>query len=469
MSAIWQLALQMGRKAPLLVIVSAALWLCSVAAMAWGRAVGDATMALTGWLPLLGAGWFWHIGQGQMLADLCQGETALLPHFRRRLGQYGLIDAAVWLVPPLLLIGSFNLRYALLADSGLLLLAVLGMATGTGRRAALAMWAIFILVGWKPELAAQWGRQALASPFTPLLLGAAAAMLLTFVLRPLLRVTDPETDTSPLGSIGASSNAQTLAPQRRSWVVRQVTNIFDVTSQRALDRAVIRFRRSPERINRLRLVRSLLLPHDNLTAQALRLVLVAGTAALYFVVIRYRQQFSAAAIGAYAIVLTMARFPQLGRGMQRMQPNLADLYLTLAPPTRADYQRTLSSALLILVPTSLVSALAYASLGALLVNAPEPARMLLTAAIVAGSASMVGLAIHLIGPRSGFGRSVAQMTVVLGAMLAYWGGYALLGAVGVMKGSTLLAALSGSFGLAVWQYAQREYQRRDPVFEIPLS
>ena len=58
--------------------------------------------------------------------------------------------------------------------------------------------------------------------------------------------------------------------------------------------------------------------------------------------------------------------------MLRMRPNLADLYLTLAPATRSDYQKTLANALLVLVPISVVTALAYTTLGIVLVHAAEP-------------------------------------------------------------------------------------------------
>lgn len=470
MSAVWQLGRQLARKAPLLVILSGALWLCALGAMAFGRATGDAGVALTGWLPLLVGCWFWHIGQGQMLADLCRPESALLPRFRRRLAQWGLVDTALWLLPPVLLGGSLATQYTLVAGGGLLLVGALGVATGTGRRAALAIWAVFILVGWKPELAARLGKQALVWPLTPLVLALLAMLLLGFVLLPLLHIEDPEPDVSPLAGLGngRSGPAGAVNP-RRGKLVTRVGSIFDATAQQALDRALARFRRRQGQTQRLALVRSLLLPHDNALALALRLILIAAAATAYFFAIQHRQHFDAAVIGAYAIVLTMARFPQLGRGMQRMQPNLSDLYLTLAPATRADYQRTLAHALLLLVPVSVVSALAYTVLGAVLVHAAQPARMLLTAMVVIVPASFVGLALHLIGPRGSFGRSVVQITLVLGSMLAYWGGYMLLGAIGLLNGSVLLGVLSWSFGAAVWWSAQREYQRRDPVFDAPAA
>jgi hypothetical protein len=236
-----------------------------------------------------------------------------------------------------------------------------------------------------------------------------------------------------------------------------------------MEQALARYRRRPSWRLRMVLVRRLLLPHDNPQAIVLRLLLVAVVVSFYVVAVMHRQRFNGAVVGAYAILLCMSRFPQLGRGMLRMRPNLADLYLTLAPTTRADYQKTLVDALQVLVPISTLSALVYTALGIVLVHAAEPLRMLLDAAIVAAPASMVALAVHLIGPEARLGRSLVNIMLALGAMAAYWGGYWLLGALGYAVGSVLLALLVGSFGLAVWRAARREYLGRPPCFDAPLT
>jgi hypothetical protein len=119
------------------------------------------------------------------------------------------------------------------------------------------------------------------------------------------------------------------------------------------------------------------------------------------------------------------------------------------------------------VPVTALSALAYTALGIVLVHATEPGRMLLTALIVGTAGSLVALAVHLIGPESSFGRGLVNIVVVLGAMAAYWGGYVLLGLVGLAWGAGLLALLSISFGAGAWFAAQREYQRRTPCFDPP--
>jgi hypothetical protein len=95
--------------------------------------------------------------------------------------------------------------------------------------------------------------------------------------------------------------------------------------------------------------------------------------------------------------------------------------------------------------------------------------MLLTAAIVATAASLTALAVHLIGPEGSFGRAAVNIVLVLCAMAAYWGGYVMMGALGLTLGGTLLALLTISFGVGVWFGAQREYQRRAPCFDAPAA
>jgi len=154
--------------------------------------------------------------------------------------------------------------------------------------------------------------------------------------------------------------------------------------------------------------------------------------------------------------------------MRQMRPNLADLYLTLAPRTRADYQQTLLDALTVLVPITVLSTVAYTGLGIVLTHAAEPVRMLIDAAIVSVGASLTALAVHLIGPESSFGRGLVDMVVTLGAMATYWGGYWLLGALGHALGGGVLLLVTLGFGLGVWSSARREYLRRPPCFDAPL-
>jgi hypothetical protein len=204
-------------------------------------------------------------------------------------------------------------------------------------------------------------------------------------------------------------------------------------------------------------------------AIALRLALVASFVTIYFFAAIHRQHFNAAVVGAYATMLALTRFPQLGRGMQRMRPNLADLYLTLAPASHAQYQKTLAEALLVLVPVSVLTSVAYTLLGIVLVHAAEPMQMLMTTIIVTTAASLVALAVHLIGPEGTFGRSLVNVVVILGTMATYWGSYWLIDTLGYLLGGGLVMIIALSFGMSVWFAAQREYQQRRPCFDAPLG
>lgn len=468
MKAAWQLSLQLWRRMPVLVVLAAALWLGGMGLLVWS-AHDDRSLAGVGALLILLGGWFWHIGQGQVLRGVCRPESFLLPNFRRRLTEAAALDAALWVWLPMALGTICGAPYVVLAGSGLLLVAAIGLASGTGRRASLLIWLVFVAAGWMPHLAEQIAQAALLSPLTPLLLLLAAVLIFTLVLRPMLRIDDEETATSPLESTGLGrmqAPGQEGAPPR-GFLGKHLNGWFDGMAQRAMERALASYRRRPDANRRMALIRSLLLPHDNPPAIALRLLLVAAMVTVYFFVIQHRPHYNAAVIGAYAVLLSLSRFPQLGRGMLRMRPNLADLYLTLAPETRGVYQKTLVDALLILVPVTALSALAYTALGIVLVHATEPVRMLSTAAIVGVAGSLVALAVHLVGPEGAFGRGLVNIVVVLGAMAAYWGGYVLLGLVGLAWGSGLLALLTISFGAGVWFAAQREYQRRAPCFDPP--
>jgi len=468
MRAVWQLSLLLWRQMTVLVVLAGGIWLVGAALLATSIR-GDAHLAGIGLSVMAFGGWFWHLGQGQVLRGLCRPESFLLPRFRARLAGAGALDLVLWVALPAGIAALRGMPHALLAGAGLLLATALGLASGAGKRVSLLIWIGFIAVGWKPQLATRLTGIALHSPWTPVLLVLAAVLVFRLTLQPLLRIEDVEPGTSPLESTGLGRTQSPAMEGRpaRGALGKRIQGWFDGMAQRAMERALAAYRRRPGARQRMALIRSLLLPHDNPEAIALRLVLVAAIVMLYFFAILHRPHYNAAVIGAYAVLLSLSRFPQLGRGMLRMRPNLADLYLTLAPASRSEYQKTLVHALLLLVPVTVLSALAYTALGIVLVHASEPGRMLLTAAIVGASASLVALAVHLIGPEGTFGRGIVNIVVVLGAMATYWGGYVLLGWLGIGLGGGLLALVAISFGLGVWFAAQREYQRRAPCFDPP--
>jgi hypothetical protein len=471
MTTVWQLWLQGFRRVPVLVVLANLLRLAALF-FAVQCLRGEPRMAaLAAWMFGM-ASWIWHIGQGFNLRSICIPESFLLPQFRRRLFEYGAIDFAVWVLLPLLFAFVLSLPYPLLIATGLLLAPAFGLLMGCNPRASMFIWPAFIVLGWIPGFLVELINHALLSPLTPLLMLALTALLLRLSITPLFRIEDREPDTSPLESTGLNRNSMRNAPgeaQRMGAIGRRITALYDQASQRAMNRALTSYKRHPDFARRMVLVRRLLLPHDNPEAIALRMGLVAVIVSFYFFAMLHRQHFEPAVVGAYAILLSISRFPQLNIGMARMRPNMADLYLTLAPETRAEYQKTISDALLVLVPISMLSALTYTSLGAVLVHAADPWHMLFVALIVSAAASLAALSLHLIGPEGRTGRTIANMVIVIGVMAVYWGGYWLVDAAGYLIGGGVLALVTLGFSLSVWFAAQREYQQRPLRFDAPIG
>jgi hypothetical protein len=467
MRAVLQLWLLPCRQMPLLGVLAHLLWLAALACLLWirphadGAAFGAALLAM--------GSWFWHMGLGTALRGACQAENFLLPAFRRRLAWLGWADGVVWVGVPAALALAFGVPHAMLGAGLLVLAAAMGFAMAVERWISLLFWPLLVLGGWMPALAAEILHGALRSPLTLPLLLLVALLLVRLALPPMLRITDRLPDASPLEGLSLGRGSAPDAAPRRSALGRRLESWFDVLAQRAMERALAGYRERPSPARRLTLVRRLLLPHDNAAAIALRLTIMAAFATLYLVIALHRPRFDATVVGAYAVLLALARFPQIGRGMQRMRPNLADLYLTLAPATRAAYQQMLADALLVLVPIGTFTALAYTALGIALTHATRPGLMLLVTLVVATSGGLVALAVHLIGPQGTVGRQLANAVVLIGTMAAYWGGAWLVDALGYLFGGGLLALVTLGFGLGVWFAAQREYQHREPCFDTPLA
>jgi hypothetical protein len=435
--------------------------------VAWSKPHADGA-ALGAGLVAMGS-WFWHLGLGVALRGACRQESFLLPAFRRRLAALGLVDAAAWVGVPATWAWVLGVPHAVLGACLLLLAGAMGFAMGVERWISLLFWPLLVLAGWMPGLVSEILGSALRSPLTLPLLLLMAVLLLRLALHPMLQLADRPPDTSPLEGLSLGRGTTPEAAPRRSALGRRIEEGFDAIAQRALQRAVARYREHPSAVRRLVLVRRLLLPHDNPAAIVLRLAIMAVFATLYVMVVLHRRHVDATVVGAYAVLLALARFPQVGRGMQRMRPNLADLYLTLAPATRAAYQQTLADALLVLVPIGTLSALAYTGLGIVLSRAAQPGLMLLVTLIVASSGGLVALAVHLVGPQGTVGRQVVSAAVLAGTMAMYWGGAWLVDALGYLVGGGMLALVSLGFGLGTWFAAQREYQRREPCFDAPLA
>ncbi|WP_233839839.1 hypothetical protein [Dyella sp. 2HG41-7] len=471
MNVTWQLWLQLFRRAPLLVVLAHALLLASLYfAIHWLRGEQRALYMAA---PLFGfATWLWHTGQGYNLRGVCTPESFLLPHFRRRLLEYGAIDVALWVVLPLTIAAFAKAPFLSFMASGLVLVASFGVTMGCNPRAGIILWPAAIALGWMPALVNTLAKQALHSPLTPWLFLAIAALLLRLSTAPLMRIEDRETDSSPLESTSLGRMQSRNIPgesRRKGFLGKRIAGLYDHAAHRAMQRALTAYQSHPTWRRRTLLVRRLLLPNDNPEAIALRIALVAIIVFFYFFVMMHRPHFQPTVIGAYAIALCISRFPQLNIGMARMRPNMADLYLTLAPDTRAEYQKTIADALLVLVPISVLTALVYTALGAVLVHAPDPWRMLFVAAIVSLAASLVALSLHLIGPEGTTGRTIVNFVVMFGVMGVYWGGYWLVNTLGYAIGGGLLTLVTLGFGGATRFAAEREYLARPPRFDAPIG
>ena len=467
MRAIAQLWLLPSRQMPLLGVVAHLLWLAALLCLVWIRPHADGAALGAGLLAM--GSWFWHLGLATTLRSACQPETFMLPAFRRRLAAFGLLDAVTWVGLPTLLALALGVPHVPLGGALLLLAAAMGFAMGVERWVSLLFWPLLVLAGWMPGLVGAIVQNALHSPLTLPLLLLLAMLLLRLALHPMLRVADRPPDTSPLEGLTLGRNATADTAARRSALGRRFEGWFDAIAQQAMERALARYRERPSAARRRTLVRRLLLPHDNAAAIVLRIAIMAVFATLYVVVALHRKHLNTTVVGAYAVLIALARFPQIGRGMQRMRPNLADLYLTLAPGTRTEYQQALADALLVLVPVGTVTALAYTVLGIVLTHAAQPGLMLLVTLVVATGGGLVALAVHLIGPQNAVGRQLVNAAVLMGTMAMYWAGVWLVDALGYAVGGGLLALLTLGFGLGTWFAAQREYQRREPCFDAPLA
>lgn len=437
--------------------------LASLATAAWRAS--DTLLSLAVML-LMAANLVWHLLAGWMLRELPRDEQWLLPGLRRRLIRLGLWQGLAWMVPGALL-GGWQSGWSdgLLLGALGLLLAALGLCLGAGR--AVALWLSLAALVLNALAPAWLHHPALwLSPAGTALVFALALLLLWLALRPLGRLKDRAPAPSPLQALPAGQAADGGA-RPRLW--RRLLGLFEALAERAMYRQLERYRRQSSPRRRIALVRSLLLPHDNAAAIALRLlglgVLVGG----YFLLRRHNPQQDASFVVCYSLLVALTRFTQIGRGLQRLQPHLADLYLTLAPVEHADYQRSVAGALRVLVPQAVIQALGFALLGLLVLHQGNPLPLLWLCLIVASCYALVALTLQLIGPQGPVGRGLLNALVVGAAAMTFSLGRWLVELFGVLPGGLLLAVPALSFALGVGYAAQQEYLRRRPCFDAPAD
>jgi hypothetical protein len=466
MKATWKLLAMPARRMPVGAVLVALLYLGGLIGAVYAHE--PAVLFATGM-----ACWFWHLMAGFALRGLLRAETLLLPRFRAYLALAGAADVLLAVVvPTAVFVALAGPQHIALLASGLLLASVIGLATGLGMRAMMLLWLVFVAAGWMPRLTDAVGHAALTSPWTPLALLLSAALLLSLALRPLLTIRDRGEDESPMQAIADGRKPAPGAdgtPRARGFIGKRLNALFDGSAQRALAAALSRMQKNPTPSARMALVRAVLLPHDNPAAVGMRVVWVGLIAAVYFFATHAAQRWHAGYVGAYAVAIAIGRFGAVGQGMLRMRPNLADLYMTLAPATRRNFQATLADTLLWLVGVSIFNCLAYAALVAVLLHSHEPARLILAAGITGIGAAFGALSVHLIGPESPTGRGLMQIVLMAAAAGVYALVFWLLGRFGLAIGAAAALILTLPFGIGAWQAARREYLQRAPRFDAPVG
>lgn len=466
MKAVRKLLALPVRRMPVGCILVLLLWLAGLAGMLLSGQAGLVFVAGV-------ATWFWYMLAGVTLRSVMRPETLLLPGFRRHLAVAGIICALVTVLPPLaMMIALGGAGHALLAASLIVLAMVVGIATGLGMRITLVIWLLAIAAGWQPGLSAMVSHAVMASAWSPLLFILLAGLLLYHGLRPLLVIADKDVDESPLQAIADGRKLATNAdgtPRHKGLIGKKLTPLLDHTAQRTLTAALTRFDARRSHGNRMAVIRAVLLPHDNPQAVALNLLVIVVIASLYFVLTDAAHRWQVGYLGAYAVIISLSRFAAVGRGMLQMRPNLADLYMTLAPDTHRTFQATLADALLWLVAVTSFNCMAYAVLVVLLLHDDQPAQLLLATGITGIAAAFSALGVHLIGPESKTGRMLVQFALMGGAAAAYALVYWLIGRFGLAAGAIIGLVLTLPFGIGGWREARKIYLQRRPVFDAPLD
>lgn len=419
----------------------------------------------------------WLVGMliGMTARTLMRTESRLLPDFSRIFAGTGLLYALVLIALPtlLMLICNGGGHDSMLLGSTLLLAAAVGLAAGMGIQLFYFIWIIFPVLGFLPaDMHASLLHLVMVSPWIPLLVALLAIVVLRFAVRPLLIVSDPEADQSPMQAItnGRKQGASVSGtPQRRGFIARKLQPFLDATAERNLQKALAHLRQHPGQGARMRVIRAVLLPHDNVQGVLINTTVVCVFGMAYFLLIDSDRNMATGFVASYAILVALARFSAAGQGLVKMQPNLADLYMTLAPRTHSQFQATIADALLKLVAVATFNCVIFTLLIALFLHISGPGQLLLTALIVGVGASFGALAVHLIGPTSKIGRAMAQMAVIGGAMVVYNLVLWLMHDFGTLIGGLAAIAICLPFGLGAWRYARREYSSRRPCFEAPLD
>ncbi|NII12278.1 hypothetical protein [Oleiagrimonas sp. C23AA] len=407
---------------------------------------------------------------GMTVRGLMRTEVHLLPGFLRHLARAGawLLIPGV-LIPTLLMVHYGPLAMAQTAG-GLLLLETAMLGSGSGMMVMLLLWLPMMALQAFPKVAQVIMPPIKHSPLAPLLAILLAAWLLYLTLRPLWQQEERPAAMSPMQALpfrtNSASSREGLRPHSR--LAQRLNALFNATSRRALRLALAAFSKQSSRWNRLRLIRAMLLPHDNLAAMGIRFGLTLLFAVLYMSFVGHTQHWSAAGMGAYALMLGMSRLAQVGRGLVQMRPNMAELYMTLGLPSQSQFQATIANTLLWLVPLVLVESLGYGLLTLAILGGTHPLRLLGSLVIAAAGGAFAGLCAQMIGPDTRGGLQGVHIVVILIAEAIYGGVLGLATWLGTALGLSLGVVIVLPFAIGVWLGTRRQYMARVPRFDAPL-
>ncbi|KEZ77255.1 hypothetical protein [Salinisphaera hydrothermalis] len=406
---------------------------------------------------------------GRVMVPLLINESLLLPNFRRRLVQAGLL---IWS-------GLFGLTAAVLSGSGHETFIPIAIGVGTLVWAcAVAMsvekiyLAVILVLVFGPQLVAPpqlaMVIAGLQSGWASVLLVFSGALVLWHAFDRRLRPRDPREAGSPMAMVNSRwvrSPADAEAHARGPGALLRA--VFEGGADYTLQRAIKRQRRRDTPWRRAVLFRAVLMPYDNVIGIVLNTVLVIGGSVGLLALALYggRATGAPAHVMAYmALIVARLRCTSMGASFARMRPHLADLYLAVAPERNASFQRRIFDTLATVIPSVAIEAVLGGVLLYAVLGDRSPGAMLGALAIAALGMGAIDLSMELLGPR---GRA-ARFALMLFTMALYVGVYGLLYIACVWAGTPMGLVLTGVPVLAasagVFWLARDSFADQPPVF-----
>lgn len=418
--------------------------------------------------PFLLGLYFCGLASGQALAPLLVNESLLLPYFRRRLLQAGLIlGLALFGITALVLAASDQTQSIALAVSLGVVAWTSAIAASIERIYSLVPLLLVFVPQLMPERLAVIGGylQSVWSVPLGLLIGA---FMLWHVLHDRLRASDPSNADSPMAFIGSRwARNPAESGQRPGRFVGLLRAVFEGGADYTLQRAIAAQSQRDTRLHRARLFRAVLLPYDSAIGVVLNtgLVMISYAAVLWVIAYNAGPGGASAHTMAYlALIMGRTRCAAMGASFARMQPHLADLYLAVAPRRNADFQRRIFDTLATVIPVVIVQTLIGGGLIYALLGDARPVAMLGAMAIAAAGMAAVDMSIELLGPR----QQAVRYMIGIGTTLLYIAAYGLVYLACVWVGTPMGLLLTGVpilvVGAGVFWLARDSFIDQPPAF-----